>query len=372
MKKIIVLIVLSLLSCKQSKTKEINTLPLKDVVRETKYVNAKSGLNYRNHPNGKVLGKFPNNVELNVIKSTNIFEEIKDEKKIIKGEWVGVTFKNDTVYVFDAFLSPTKNNSDIWSKFPLKNTPLIDSTNFDNIKEHYLLDANDIAELQLKELYPNIDKESSNYKFHASYKLNLGDFNSIVINVFKGDHELESVLIIYDSDHKLIKVHQDNDDDKPSMNALVIAYDEIAEGWSRKIAKINDRHITTIDALYTDTPVIDTLLHHINNQGLIKMINTTFTSTIRSNQILKLNTMYTDTIQFIRYNDDSDYFFLEGIKNNKEVSMIYNWDWNTKKYNFKKNDFIKIKWKIDSIHSAGDGETLDFHEFVIDAENMNN
>ena len=40
------------------------------------------------------------------------------------------------------------------------------------------------------------------------------------------------------------------------------------------------------------------------------------------------------------------------------------------KYNFKYGDVIKVKWKMDSVFHAGDGETLDFSERIIAAERV--
>lgn len=73
---------------------------------ESYYVSAKSGLNYRASPKGTLLGKYPVNTKVTVIEHTKIVEEITDEGKVIKGEWVGIQNKQDTVYVFSAFLSP--------------------------------------------------------------------------------------------------------------------------------------------------------------------------------------------------------------------------------------------------------------------------
>lgn len=72
------------------------------------FVTAKSGLNYRDNANGKILGKLPYLAEVKIVAHTGVFEEIKDEKKLIKGEWVGIKQNNKTVYVFNAFLSTSK------------------------------------------------------------------------------------------------------------------------------------------------------------------------------------------------------------------------------------------------------------------------
>ncbi len=81
--------------------------------REHYYVSAKTGLNYRETPKGKVLGKFPLNTYLEIIEHTKVFEQIKDNGKTLKGEWLGVDNEKDTVYVFNIFLSEFYTYSEI-------------------------------------------------------------------------------------------------------------------------------------------------------------------------------------------------------------------------------------------------------------------
>ena len=86
---------------------------------EHKYVIAKSGLNYRDKPNGKILGKFPLNTSLRLVEHTKISDTINDGGKLIVGKWVGVQNwvlednETDTVYVFNGFLSNNYIESDI-------------------------------------------------------------------------------------------------------------------------------------------------------------------------------------------------------------------------------------------------------------------
>ena len=77
------------------------------------YVNAKSGLNFRDSPKGSVVGKFRLNEQLIVIEHTNIMDTIFDSGKKIIGEWLGVKKQHDTVYVFDGFLSKNMLVSDV-------------------------------------------------------------------------------------------------------------------------------------------------------------------------------------------------------------------------------------------------------------------
>ena len=59
--------------------------------------------------------------------------------------------------------------------------------------------------------------------------------------------------------------------------------------------------------------------------------------------------------------------------NGIDLSLIYNWEaQNHNQYDFKYGDLIKVKWKMDSIWIAGDGETLDFSERAIDADKVKN
>lgn len=368
-------------SCKKTKTNDAiihrkdsteTKLPQKTntlVEAETKYVNAFSGLRYRENPNGKILGKLPYNSKVSVIKHSGIFSQIKDNNNFIESEWVGIHLNNDTVYVFNAFLSEKINKTGIWAKFPLKKMPFVDSTNFDNMILKNKLSINEIKKLQLQELYPDLLKEDRDFNAYPSYQLDLKNdqLQCIAVLVTKADHEIETVLVVYENE-KLMKYYG-NSHEKPLINSLVVSYDEIAEGWSRITSEIKNNSITKIDALYTEPPRIDTTLHHINRLGYINKVTINFKNNIRPNQKLKLHTVYTDTIRFMNYNDNYDYFFLEAKKNNKDVSLIYNWDI-TKKYDFKKNDLIKIQWKIDSIFIAGDGETLSFSEYVIDAKRI--
>lgn len=88
-------------------------------------------------------------------------------------------------------------------------------------------------------------------------------------------------------------------------------------------------------------------------------------SDIRPGHNLVLGQVYTDTIIFREYNDNGDYYLLSGQKNNKEVSLIYDWDQNSLTLN--RGDIVKISWKIDSIRLAGDSEVLVFTEKALNA-----
>jgi len=291
----------------------------------------------------------------------------KSKKVQTKVQKIETEEHNDTSQVKNESLA---DFSQIWESLPLKSLPVIDTTNFDNIKEINEFGAQQIKTLQLDKIYPDIDKEGYSYTFMPSYTLKLSDqFYTIVLNVYKGDHELESILINYDLEKRLSQYY--NEDGVLKTNSLVIAYDEIAEGWSRKHAKIEQQSVTIIDEFYGDPIQIDTTNFQITRSGEMHPIKTNFSSNVRPGEAITLDKTYTDTIVFSAYNDDYDYKMIEGKKNGKNVSFIYNWDWNTNEtYNFAYGDIVKVEWKIDSVFIAGEGETLDFEEWAIEAARM--
>lgn len=97
-----------------------------------------------------------------------------------------------------------------------------------------------------------------------------------------------------------------------------------------------------------------------------KSSNTKFKSTLRPNQDLELYKVYTDTVQFMEYNTDFDYFFIEVKKGNDIAGLNTNSD----NINFNRGDILEVQWKIDSIFIAGDGETLDFSEWLVNAKKL--
>ena len=94
---------------------------------------------------------------------------------------------------------------DIWKNLPLKQFPVLENTNFDNIKIENELSEKEILLLKLNEIYPNYNKLKYIYTFQAAYKIEFSkNFYSIVVHVLKGDHELKTLLINYSLDEKLI------------------------------------------------------------------------------------------------------------------------------------------------------------------------
>jgi len=288
--------------------------------------------------------------------NSKVKKDVKNEQDILIEELVSIV-KGETELVETVNQDSKNEFKAIWQNLPLKQTPVVNTTNFDENTNAESFNAEKIKALQLNEIYPNIFNEDHSFIIIPSYKLELSNnFYTIVLNVFKGSFELEAVLINYNLDEELI-------------DYKIIAYDEIADGWAQTKSITDPISITTIATHYEDDKM-DTIKFHINKDGYLNKIKTAFSSQLRPNQAIALNNIYTDTIEFSSYNDDGDYFLLFGKKNDTEVAFIYKWEWyKNDKYNFKDGDIIKVR-KMDSIFLAGDGETLDFREMAIDAQGI--
>ncbi|ADV47505.1 hypothetical protein Celal_0152 [Cellulophaga algicola DSM 14237] len=86
-------------------TKQTTTIPQNS--KKFKFVIAESGLNYRSEPNGTILGKFAWREKVEYLYETGVRQKITDNYVEVEGTWVAVKQKNDTVFVFDYFLSDT-------------------------------------------------------------------------------------------------------------------------------------------------------------------------------------------------------------------------------------------------------------------------
>lgn len=92
-----------------------------------------------------------------------------------------------------------------------------------------------------------------------------------------------------------------------------------------------------------------------------------FKSDLRPNEKLQLGKIYTDTVNFISFDDNGDDWLVIVKKNSDTVSLIYNRVFATVSRGTK----LLIRWKTDSLRPAGDPEILDFSEFLISFKRIN-
>jgi hypothetical protein len=115
---------------------------------------------------------------------------------------------------------------EIFNKIPLKQFPIIDSTNFNNFDFEIKSEDN----ILLKKIANQLNVHfAENYKF--SYRLLFSDeFYSVVINYEVGEHELFTALLNLNSSFEII-------------DRVDIAYDEIAESYFQTKSKIEKHKI---------------------------------------------------------------------------------------------------------------------------------
>ena len=182
---------------------------------EHKYVISRSGLNYRDLPNGNILGKFPLNLQLKIIEYTKIADQIKDGEKTIKGEWVGVEKNSDTVYVFNGFLSYSYVQSDIklyYASSSYKENDGKTRTAFLNLSETYFYNKNGnrnkTSILTESDLTKDTIRLNQNQKKKLITELKISESDKVFIYLMKNDSILSfnikdlpaiACLNIYDS-----------------------------------------------------------------------------------------------------------------------------------------------------------------------------
>ncbi len=146
-----------------------------------KYVDAPSGLNFRDVPKGKILGKLPDNLRIQILEVTDVTSDIEDSGKSISGNWVKIKAERAVGYVFDAFLKDeyreieykdTINELSIFSLsmyYDEENNyyPFVSLTDdfwnmrFPEVAKEY--EENDYQETNKEYSYPVRDKERSKF-----------------------------------------------------------------------------------------------------------------------------------------------------------------------------------------------------------------
>lgn len=126
------------------------------------------------------------------------------------------------------------------NEYPVKNLPLIDSTNFSNHVEGKLLNKQEQALLKL----PSIFEEQLNNekaKIGISYLPQISDnFQSVVFYFYPNNTEVISILVNYDEKFSII-------------NSQILAYDEITDGILKTTSKL-DKNKIELTEFVSDNP----------------------------------------------------------------------------------------------------------------------
>src|SRR5690606_1441622 len=92
---------------------------------------------------------------------------------------------------------------------------------------------------------------------------------------------------------------------------------------------------------------------------------TVFKSPLRPNENIKLGKIYTDTVRFVNFDDNGDYWWFNIEKNKDTIGLIHN-----SHLNCVRGDKLEIQWKMDSIWIAGEGDSLAFSEWLVSAKKL--
>ena len=104
----------------------------------------------------------------------------------------------------------------------------------------------------------------------------------------------------------------------------------------------------------------------VSPEKIAEPLPTEFKSDIRPDEKLDLDKIYSDTAEFVEFSDGGDYSYLVIKKGKKTIALTTN-DSNP---DFVRGDIFDVKWKIDSIYIAGDGERLDYTEWFVGAKKI--
>lgn len=200
-----------------------------------------------------------------------IFENLKGEKELLRLEKSGhenylINSREIWIEAAQKFLGldvrqdhpiAKQDFTQIQNKFHKTNTPLIDKSNFDKIEEPKYFSKAEIELLKLDEIFEEESDSHHGFLYAPNYQLQFSDnFVSLVFLAFMGDHEMESVLINYSLDGNII-------------DHKVIAYDEIAEGWSQISSSITKNKITRSEIFYGDEKEVNISEYRIDSNGEI-------------------------------------------------------------------------------------------------------
>ena len=103
------------------------------------------------------------------------------------------------------------------------------------------------------------------------------------------------------------------------------------------------------------------------NEAGDNVSNLNLTSNVRPGEKLKLEEVYDDTVEFINFDGNGDYALFTVQKNKKLISFYTDLaDAKT----FKRGDLLDVAWKMDTIYEAGEGEKLEFAEWLVNAKKV--
>ncbi len=145
----------------------------------------------------------------------------------------------------------TNKYSFVNNEYPIKQLPIIDSTNFDNHIEGKLLNKKEQNLLKLPSIFED-ELNNEKAKIGISYLPKISDnFQSVVFYFYPNNTEIISMLVNYDKNFNVI-------------NNQMLAYDEITEGMLKTTSKL-DKNSIKLTEYISENP--STLYFKISKNG---------------------------------------------------------------------------------------------------------
>lgn len=214
------------------------------------------------------------------------------------------------------------NNIDV------KEVPYNDSTDFFSVDGQEPLNEDLKRLLSLSKVYNPKHEDEIYNKIWLRYRVDISDnFNALVISHHLGTAELETQLVTYTNDYKII-------------DFVTIAYDEVAESCFRKKSLIEGNKITvTHHDFCTNAAGTDATKYIIDENGYIKPFNYDHSEEVSSDNISEL----TDdtTISFSEVNGQAVIIGEEIIFKDEE---------NKNPTDLKEGDIVELKGLSDSLY----------------------
>lgn len=119
---------------------------------------------------------------------------------------------------------------------------------------------------------------------------------------------------------------------------------------------------TTSENLNKDISKDSTTVKEIDNS-----LNLNLKSDLRPEEKLQLEEVYNDAVEFINFDGNGDYALFT-VQKNKKVISLYTDLADAK--SFKRGDLLDLAWKMDTIYEAGEGEKLEFAEWLVNVKKV--
>ena len=143
-----------------------------------------------------------------------------------------------------------------------KELPYIESTNFDSFIDEDDYEEIAVKALKLDSVYEHFYKKNSYYRAISLYKLPLNtNFHTLIITVQHGEHEMETILINYNTDGNIIDYQ-------------LVAYDEIAESMARTVSRISENKLTIHRIFWDNDKEVQEIELEITADGKIEHLET--------------------------------------------------------------------------------------------------